>query len=590
MCGIIGIITKENLSKKLVENLAFLEYRGYDSAGISIVDNNEFVTTKQVGQVEALEKQVDYKISGNYGVGHTRWATHGKINLNNCHPHISYSGDWAIVHNGIIENYIELKSLIEKKGVNFNSETDSEVVANFLSLNCVKDIKGIINIVNQLKGSYALAMINKYIEEKIFLARKDSPLYVAKCGGDMIVSSDIVSFYGRAEEFFALGNEEFAEVTSEAIIFYNKLGKIISKQPQKLFETNSKADKNNHKHFMLKEIFEVPTLLKEVYKYYTNNEKLMFDIKRLIKNCSQIMLIGCGTAYHSALITERFLKEKVNKPITTHIASEFIYDSTYIDPDTLAILISQSGETADTISALKKVKSNGASTIAITNNINSSLAFLADYILPVLAGAEIAVASTKAYNCQCFVGAVLASFASGGMGYIKNFDDIILEMQKVNNELCYNIAKSIQNEKNIFFLGRGIDYVTSMEAGLKLKEISYINAIACPSGELKHGTLALIEKGTLVFMTITDNKLLDKSLVSLQEVKTRGAKVIVLSQFGQVKKYLDKDDKLILLPNLGIQTYQVATSYYQLIAYYTSDIKGLNPDKPRNLAKSVTVE
>ncbi len=590
MCGIIGIITKENLSKKLIDNLELLEYRGYDSAGISIVNNNEFVTTKQIGGVSSLAEKVDYNILGSFGIGHTRWATHGKINLNNCHPHISHSGEWAIVHNGIIENYMELKILLENKGVKFSSATDSEVVANLLSSSKAYDIKGIIAAIKQLKGSYALAMINKYIDEKIFLARKNSPLYIAKCGEDIVVSSDIVSFYDKAEEFFALDNDEFAEVSSEQIVFYDKAGKIVSKSPKKLFKTNSKTDKSGHKHFMLKEIFEVPNLLKDVYRYYTNNAEMIYDIKRLIKNCSQILLVGCGTAYHSALIAEKFLREKVNKPISTHIASEFIYDNIFINPDTLSIFISQSGETADTISALKKAKEKGSTTVAITNNINSSLAFLAEYTLPVLAGVEIAVASTKAYNCQCFVGAMLASFASGGIGYVKNFDELVFAIQSVDNGLCLDIAKSIQNEKNIYFLGRGIDYITSQEGSLKLKEISYINSVACPSGELKHGTLALIEKGTLVFMSITDKNLLDKSLVSLQEVKTRGAKVIAFSQFSEVKQYLENDDILITLPDLGGQTYQLSTTYYQLIAYYTSTLKGINPDKPRNLAKSVTVE
>ena len=590
MCGIIGIISNENLSKKLIENLKLLEYRGYDSAGITILNNGDFVTTKQIGQVVSLEEKVDYNISGSLGLGHTRWATHGKINLKNCHPHISHSGDWAIVHNGIIENYMELKTNLEKQGVKFSSATDSEVVANLLSSNRVYDIKSMINSINQLKGSYALAMINKYIDGKIFLARKDSPLYVARCGEDVVVSSDIVSFYEMAEEFFALDNEEFAEVEQDKIIIYDKNGKIVQKQPKKLFKTNSRADKNEHKHFMLKEIFEVPNLLKDVYRYYTNNDELIYDTKRLIKNCSQIILVGCGTAYHSALITERFLKSKINKPIYTYIASEFLYDKTNINPDTLAIFISQSGETADTISSLKKAKEKGATTISITNNINSSIAFLSDYTLPVLAGVEIAVASTKAYNCQCFVGNMIASFASGGIGYIKNFDELVYAIQNVDNGLCLDIAKSIQNEKNIYFLGRGIDYIISQEASLKLKEISYINSVACPSGELKHGTLALVEKGTLVFMTVTDKALLDKSLVSLQEVKTRGAKVIVLSQFREIKKYLEEDDKLVVLPDLDNQTYQVATTYYQLIAYYTSVTKGIDPDKPRNLAKSVTVE
>jgi len=590
MCGITGIITNNNLSKKLLAELSKLEYRGYDSAGITISSGGEFITTKQIGEVERLKEKVNFGIEGSYGIGHTRWATHGKINLSNCHPHISSSGQWAIVHNGIIENYLELKTLLEKKGLSFSSATDSEVVANLLDDSKAYEIKGIINALKNIKGSYALAMINKYITNKIFLARQDSPLYVAKCGEDIVVSSDIVSFYDKAKEFWALDNGEFAEVSSEQILFFDKSGKMIEKAPRQLFETNSKADKGDNKHFMLKEIFEVPTLLKDVYRYYTNNDELIYDMKRLIKNSSQIILIGCGTAYHSALIGQMFLQQKVHKPISTHIASELLYDSTHIDPNTLAIFVSQSGETADTISSLKKAKEKGATTIAITNNVNSSLAFLSDYTLPVLAGVEIAVASTKAYNCQCFVMNMLSSFASGGIGYTKNFDELVYAISNVDSGLCFDIAQKLKEEKNVFFMGRGVDYITSLEGSLKLKEISYINSVACPSGELKHGTLALIEKGTMVLMAITDYLLKDKSIVSLQEIKTRGAKVIVLSPFAEVKDYLESEDTFVPLPNLNEQTYQVATSYYQLIAYYTSTLKNINPDKPRNLAKSVTVE
>ncbi len=589
MCGIIGIITKQNITNKLVTELEKLEYRGYDSAGISVLSEGLFQTCKQIGQVSNLKAKLKDS-SGNIGIGHTRWATHGRTNLNNCHPHISSKGKWAIVHNGIIENYLEIKSLLQKQGMTFSSATDSECVANLLEFNNAKSIKDISNTIAKLTGSYALAMINSSVPDSIFLARKDSPLYVAQCGEEVYVSSDIVTFYGKAQEFFALDNGDLAKITNKEFLFFDSNGNKIAKEPQRLFEIKSNIDKEEYGHFMLKEIYEVPTLLQDVYRYYTNNDELIYDIKRLVKNCKQILFVGCGTAYHSALIGEKFLKEKVNKPISVHIASEFIYDSTHIDPDTLAIFVSQSGETADTLSALKKAKAKGATILAITNNVNSSLAFLADFTLPVLAGVEIAVASTKAYNCQCFVMNMLASFASGGIGYIKEFDDLVFAIQNIDNGLCLEIAKEIKNLKNIFFMGRGVDYITSLEGSLKLKEISYINAVACASGELKHGTLALVDKKAHVFLTITDRALKEKSLISLQEIKTRGAKVIVLSPFEEVKNYLEEGDRLVKLPNLNNQTYQVATVYFQLIAYYTSSLKGINPDKPRNLAKSVTVE
>ncbi len=590
MCGIIGIISNNNLPKKVVDELKKLEYRGYDSAGLCIAGVKDFYVYKQLGEVAKLSEKVDFDTCGECAIGHTRWATHGKANLINCHPHLSFDGEWAVVHNGIIENYLDLRHLLQKEGINFRSATDTESVANLLGFNKVQDIKGISKTIKQLKGSYALAMINKNIKGKIFLARKDSPLYIAKCGEDIYVSSDIVSFYGKASEFFAMENDELATVSQARVEFFDASGKPKEKSPQPLVGSSREAAMQEYGHYMLKEIFETPSLLQDVYRYYTNNDELIYDIKRLAKQARQILLIGCGTAYHSALVGELFLKEKVKKPVITYIASEFIYDNTYIDSDTLAIFISQSGETADTISALKKAKAKGAITIAITNNVNSGLAFLADYTLPVLAGVEIAVASTKAYNCQCFVMGLVASFAGGGIGFVKDFSDLVYSLQGVDTNLCLDIAKTLKNKRNVYFIGRGIDYITSMEASLKLKEISYINTLALPSGELKHGSLALIEKGSLVFMPITDNTLKSKSLISLQEVKARGAKVVVLSPFGDVKKMLTKGDVFIHLKDIGKHNYQVATMYFQLIAYYTSITKGINPDKPRNLAKSVTVE
>lgn len=590
MCGIIGIISDNNLSDKLVDKLKQLEYRGYDSAGICICKEKQFNITKQIGEVDNLKQKVQSSTSGGFGIGHTRWATHGKTNLTNCHPHISDNGQWAIVHNGIIENYLEIKKLLQEKGVTFKSATDSECVANLLGYNNAMSIKDVIKSINKLEGSYALAMVNKNIEEKIFLAKKGSPLYVAKCGKDMCISSDIVCFYDNAKEFYSLEDGQFCIVEKDKIQFFDKNANQIHVKAKTLVTKNNKVDKEEYGHFMLKEIFETNNLLKDVYRYYTNNEEIIFDAKRLFRKCKQILLVGCGTAYHSALIGERFLKEKLQKPIFSYIASEFVYDNVHIDTDTLAIFISQSGETADTISALKKAKQKGAETIAITNNINSQIAFLADYTLPVLAGVEIAVASTKAYNCQCFVFELLSSFASGGVGFIKNFDELVFSIQNVDNGLALDIAKSIYKLKEVFFIGRGIDYVTCLEASLKLKEISYINSLACPSGELKHGSLALIEKGTVVFMPITTLEQKEKSLISLKEVKTRGARVYVISPYEDIKEYLDEKDIFVKICDVGKQTYQLATIYFQLIAYYTSYIKGINPDKPRNLAKSVTVE
>lgn len=588
MCGITGIITEKDLTKKLVTELKKLEYRGYDSAGICTSFDNKFFVTKEVGEVKNLEKKLDYDKPCTYGIGHTRWATHGEASIKNCHPHLSKN--WAVVHNGIIENYMDIKKVLKSKGVNFLSDTDSECVSSLLEFYNVQDEQGIAKVIGQLKGSFALAMINKNIKDKIFVAKNSSPLYIAKCGEDMRVSSDIVSFYNLTDEFFALGDNEISSIEKDKITFFDKNGKEIFKSPNKLVISNRLAEKQDYDHFMLKEIFETSGLLKDVYKYYTHNEKLIYDLKKYFRQASQVLLVGCGTAYHSALMGERLIKQKLSKPVFSYIASEFIYDDTYIDTETLAIFISQSGETADTISALKKAKSKGAKVIALTNNVNSQIAFLADIVLPVLAGPEIAVASTKAYNCQCFILGLISSFISGGAGFVKNFDELVYSLKGIDSNLCLDIAQKIKGYKQAFFVGRGVDYVTSCEASLKLKEISYINSSAFPSGELKHGSLALIDKNALVFNIITDKALKEKSLISLGEVKTRKAKVIVISPFDEVKKYLNKDDIFIKLQDLDVETYQLATTYCQLISYYTSTLKGINPDKPRNLAKSVTVE
>lgn len=590
MCGITGIITEKNLTKKLVSELKKLEYRGYDSAGICTAKNNKFFVTKAVGEVSNLERLIDNENKGGYGVGHTRWATHGKATEENCHPHLSNNGEWAIVHNGIIENYMDIKKVLEANKISFFSQTDSECVAGLLQYYNAKDINGVIKAIIQLKGSFALAMINKNIKDCIFVAKKSSPLYIAKCKEDIRVSSDVVSFYGVAEEYYFLEDDELGVVEKDKVQFYNLEGKLITKKPKKLSVIGDGANKSGYEHFMLKEILETKDLLKNVYKYYTSNEQLIFELKKSFKQASQILLVGCGTAYHSALMGEYFLKRKLNKPISTHIASEFIYDNIFMDTKTLAIFISQSGETADTISALKRAKEKGSTTIALTNNINSQIAFLADIVLPVLAGPEIAVASTKAYNCQCFVLQLISSFVSGGSGYIRNFDELLDSMQKLDNNKCAQLASIIKQYREAFFVGRSVDYITCSEASLKLKEISYINSSAFPAGELKHGSLALIDQNSLVFVIITDKNLKEKSLISLKEIKTRNAKVLVITQFDDVKKHLQKEDFFVKIDDLGESTYQLATSYCQLISYYVSTLKGLNPDKPRNLAKSVTVE
>ncbi len=594
MCGIIGIITKTNARQKAVAELLKLEYRGYDSAGVAVVDKDAILTTKQVGAIANLKKVVD-KVEDNFttAIAHTRWATHGKANLTNCHPHMSNDKTWAVVHNGIIENYSQLKTHLKANSIKLKSQTDSEVIPNLLQLSTLKGIDALIDVCNKLIGSYALACINAKDNNKLYLARKNSPLYIADSLDGIIVSSDIVSFVGKTDKYYIIGNDEFVVADKSDIKFYDKNRNILTKRSVKLNITNTSATLDNFQHFMLKEIYQVPSLLKDVKRYYLNNQELIFDLKQILSSTKHIMMVGCGTAYHSGLMGERFFNKYLHIPTTSHIASEFCYDNLSITKDTTCIFISQSGETADTIAALKYAQSKGAKCVALTNNINSQIAFLADYTLPILAGVEIAVASTKAYNCQCLCLYILSQLFDDSIlqTIADTVDYLSLSLKNIDSQQISTLADNVKNYTSVFFIGRGIDYVTSLEASLKLKEISYINSIACQAGELKHGTLALIDQDSLVVMTITDPALKEKSINALHEIKARDAKVILLSPFEDISFDLGDNDAFISLPDFQPQyLHQVAICNMQLLAYYVSVKKGLNPDKPRNLAKSVTVE
>ncbi len=594
MCGIIGVITKDNAKQKAIKELEKLEYRGYDSAGICSIGKENFDTTKAVGSIGNLHKAIDYKDdTSTTAIAHTRWATHGKANLTNCHPHLSQDKTWAVVHNGIIENYAEIKKMLLAKNINLKSQTDSEIIPNLISLeNNSNYMMRVIKACSKLKGSYAIACINKDKDNCMYLARKDSPLYIADHSDGFLVSSDVVTFIGKAHNYYVLGNNEFACIENNNIEFFDNNGQKQTKRSVSLDINFVDSIMGEYKHFMLKEIFQIPTLLSTVAKYYFANKELVYDFNKILSQTNKIMLIGCGTAYHAGLMGQRFFNEYIGIDTSAHIASEFVYDNYKIDTSTVCIFISQSGETADTISALKFAKSKGATCIALTNNVNSSLAFIADYAWPILAGVEIAVASTKAYNCQCFALYLLAKLYNG---YDKNILTYQKELSRaiscIASDGIINLASDIKKYKNIFLIGRGIDYITSLEASLKIKEITYINTIACPSGELKHGTLALIDNKSLVITFITDKTLLEKSLNALHEIKARGARVVVLSCFDQAKSALTKSDIFIKLQELPSDyACHLAIVHMQLLAYYISVAKGINPDKPRNLAKSVTVE
>lgn len=594
MCGIIGIITNSSAKLKALEQLSKLEYRGYDSAGISVLENGCIKTYKSVGYIDKLKQLVTQNQDNNTtAIAHTRWATHGKATLTNCHPHLSNDSTWAVVHNGIIENYQTLKQNLLKSNIKLKSQTDSEVIPNLISLSHEQSIFSLIDACKQLKGSYALACINKNLNNQMFVAKYNSPLYVAQTTDGVVVSSDIISFSGKATQYYSLDNNEFAHINNNTITFYNIEGEIITKNATLLNSIATNVELLDYNHFMLKEINQTPELIKQVYEFYSNKNQTIDKLHKTLANINDIKFVACGTAYHSGLIGEKFFNKYLHINTSTYVASEFVYDNLNITNKTLCIFISQSGETADTISALKYAKTNGAICVALTNNTNSHLAQLSHYVLPILAGVEVAVASTKAYNCQCMCLYLLALiFSNQDLSKINSqINSLSLSLKNPNEALIIDLAKKVKNYKQVFFIGRGIDYVTSLESSLKLKEITYINSIACQSGELKHGTLALIDKKSLVIVNITVPSLKEKSINALYEIKARGAQVIVLSPFVEIKNMLGSKDIFIDLNNLSQDyAHHLSVSLMQRLSYYVSVFKGINPDKPRNLAKSVTVE
>lgn len=584
MCGIVGYIGN-NVKENLIKGLEKLEYRGYDSAGMVISNNNEFIVEKAVGEVEKLKKKLNDKDYTGLGIAHTRWATHGEISINNCHPHFSSDGNVALVHNGIIENFENLKSYLEKNEKYFYGQTDSEVIAKMfdgeLSLNKIKDV------IDKLKGAYALAIISKKNDE-IFFAKNKSPLYVAKGNDCFYVASDPSVFSERCQEFYSIEDGEYGCISVQGIEIYNKEGKINEKIAKEIDFDFTTSNKEQYNHFMLKEINESNKVLENIIAFYEKEEAFenlkSFDVKKY----NRIYLVGCGTAYHAGLIGEKYFKERLNIDCFTRKASEFIYQNDIINENSLCIFISQSGETADTISALEYVKNFNATTLSLVNVTYSTLASKSDYVLNICAGQEKAVASTKAYLAQCLVLLILAKY------FIKeDFLSVLKDFQfdYGNDDLIIPLAKHLHNHEKIFFIGRGFDYITALEASLKLKEISYIFSCAECSGELKHGSLALIDNGLPVIVIANDESCFAKTLNNAYEVKSRGGELILFSSID-IDKEIENNFKYIIPINKckdDLMPIQTIISL-QKLAYYVAVERNLNPDKPRNLAKSVTVE
>ena len=596
MCGIVGYIGKEkNALNILINGLKALEYRGYDSAGIAYFNKNKIITIKEKGKIEKLEKIIDYSIESNIGIAHTRWATCGDATKINAHPHSC--GKITIVHNGIIENYDELKKQLQKDNYKLISETDSEIIAVLLNkyyeeYNDI--IKAIIKTKQIIKGSYAIAILCADINDKIYAIRKDSPLIVAKNENASFIASDVPAILNYTNKYTILEENEIAILSNKDISFFNNELQPIKKKMLTFKGNSIDAQKGHFKHFMLKEIFEEKDIIEKIIKKYNTIEKLEKKLGFLTKY-DNITIIGCGSAYHVGLIAKYLLEEYANIPVNIEIASEFRYKNNFLNKKSLAIFISQSGETADTLASLREVKKDKIDTLGIVNVQESSIAREADKVIYTEAGPEIAVATTKAFIAQLVIMILITIYMGNKKGKIKiedlneiltNFDNLKKQIENILNNSYKEIAKKIYQAQNIFFLGRNIDYGIAMEGSLKLKEISYIHSEAYPAGELKHGTISLIEKNMPVISIVTKEHIFDKTISNIKETKARGSFNIVISN-----KTVNDCDINILVPNINpILQPILVTIILQLISYETANLKGCDIDKPRNLAKSVTVE
>ena len=607
MCGIVGYVGEKKATPILINGLLRLEYRGYDSAGIAVMEKNNIIVKKDKGRVNNLYnlEGID-SLNGTIGIAHTRCATHGKPSKENSHPQLDNSGSFAVVHNGIIENYHELRNFLIEKGYTFSSQTDTETIPNLIHYYFKKEndvLKAIKNTCNDLKGSYALEILAAAESDKMFIVRKDSPLVIGKGNGENYISSDIPAILSYTKDFYLLDDNEIVELTKDNATFYDKDLNRIDKPIKSIEWGAASAEKDGYEDFMLKEINEQPNAIRETIGAKLDNghieiEDLNFT-KEYLESLNKIYIVACGTAMHAGLVAKAIFERLCKIPVEVDIASEFRYRDPIVNDKTLAIYISQSGETADTIAALKLAKSKGAKTLAISNVIGSSITREADHSIYTHAGPEIAVASTKAYTSQVVLLNILGLYFAeklevAHLEEIKELKKDILRLPSQVEEILKNLeevkafAKKVYKEKDMFFLGRGTDYAVSLEGSLKLKEISYIHSEAYASGELKHGPIALIENGITVVATMTDKKLVEKSISNVQEVVTRGAKVLLITS-EDIKN--DGFDTVIKIPKTNPFISPILSVIpMQVLSYYISKEKGLDVDKPRNLAKSVTVE
>ncbi len=612
MCGIVGFIGKHQAAPILLDSLSKLEYRGYDSAGLAVRNGDaDIEVVKAKGRLKVLaEKTNDGKaMQGTCGIGHTRWATHGEPSETNAHPHHSDDGNVVAVHNGIIENYQELRDKLTKKGYEFYSQTDTEVAVKLIDYYYKKyegtPVDAINHAMIRIRGSYALAVMFKEYPEEIYVARKDSPMILATANGESYVASDVPAILSYARNVYYIGNLEIGRLRAGEITFYNLDGDEIEKEPKEIKWDAQAAEKAGFEHFMMKEIHEQPKAIKDTLGSVVKDGKIDLSnvglAKEDIENISQIHIVACGSAWHVGMVAQYVIEDLARIPVRVELASEFRYRNPIIDKDALVIIISQSGETADSLAALREAKSRGIKTLGIVNVVGSSIAREADNVFYTLAGPEISVATTKAYSTQLIASYILAiefAMVRGQInqeqydGFLSELSELPDKIQKIidDKERLQWFASKQANAKDIFFVGRGIDYAISLEGSLKLKEISYIHSEAYAAGELKHGTISLIEDGTLVIGVLTQNDLYEKTISNMVECKSRGAYLMGLTTYGnyniedtvEFATYIPKTD--------GHFAASLAVIPLQLLAYYVSVAKGLDVDKPRNLAKSVTVE
>lgn len=590
MCGIIGYIGKESPIEILINGLKSLEYRGYDSAGIALKSKDEIEVIKSVGKIVNLEEKVKCRelIPSHLGIAHTRWATHGKPSEENAHPHTV--GKVTLVHNGIIENAEELREKLKKEGVTFNSETDTEVVAALINKYYENNqVEAIDKALKEIKGSYALGVLFQG-SDCLYAVRKDSPLIVGLGEDENFIASDIAAIIDYTNKYFLLEENEIAKISKDKVEI-TKDGEKVAKQLQTTNVEKDAKDKCGYDHYMLKEIMEEPVVLEKTFKPYLEDLDKLPDLTKY----EEIHVVACGSAMYAGMIGKTLLEEYANTKVEIDVASEYRYKNVIYDRKTLVILISQSGETADTIAAMRKAKENNVETLAIVNVKTSTIARESDKQIFIEAGPEIAVATTKAYILQVGIMALLAYKTALTKGLVKENDKVLEEAEKLprlikevldRRDEYKKVAKEIYNKEDIFFIGRKIDYATSMEGSLKLKEVSYIHSEAYQAGELKHGTISLVEEGMPVFAIVTDDTIKDKTVSNIEEVKSRGAKTIIISN----EKW-QTEDLQVTVPKISpyFQPILIVPTL-QLIAYETAKLRGCDIDKPKNLAKSVTVE